>query len=73
MDTYHDQGYKLKSLISSLRHGKKMFASSSGVDSHDARPVSSALESNVNVGDGGMTQSDEPIRQVMYLNCWGPS
>nr|GFC20604.1 hypothetical protein [Tanacetum cinerariifolium] len=62
---HHDQGYKMKSLISSLRHGKKMLASSSSVDySHDTRPVSSALESNVNVGDSGMTQSDESIRQV---------
>ncbi|PWA90352.1 hypothetical protein CTI12_AA101760 [Artemisia annua] len=68
-----DQGYKMKSLINSFRHRKKVFASSSGVNSHDARPVSSFLESNVNVGDSNTTQSDESIRQVMYLNCWGPS
>ncbi|MFS7900061.1 hypothetical protein Hanom_Chr12g01177831 [Helianthus anomalus] len=38
-----DQGYKLRSLINSVRHGKKT------------------------------TYSDDSLRQVMYMNCWGPS
>ncbi|KAL4569882.1 hypothetical protein LXL04_025528 [Taraxacum kok-saghyz] len=59
-----DQGYKLKSLVNSFRHGKKAFTS-------DLRPLSSLLRSNVNVGDRKTTQSDESLRQVMYFNCWG--
>nr|KAJ0215149.1 hypothetical protein LSAT_V11C300117570 [Lactuca sativa] len=62
-----DQGYKLKSLlINSFRHGKKAFTS-------DLRPLSGLLISDVSVGDKKTTQSDESLRQVMYLNCWGQS
>ncbi|KAI3698274.1 hypothetical protein L2E82_41680 [Cichorium intybus] len=61
-----DQGYKLKSLINSFRHGKKAFTS-------DLRPLLGLLRSNVNVGDRKTTQSDESLRQVMYFNCWGQS
>ncbi|KAI3698273.1 hypothetical protein L2E82_41679 [Cichorium intybus] len=61
-----DQGYKLKSLVNSFRHGKKAFTS-------DLRPLLGLLRSNVNVGDRKTTQSDESLRQVMYFNCWGQS
>ncbi|KAL4569883.1 hypothetical protein LXL04_025529 [Taraxacum kok-saghyz] len=50
-----DQGYKLKSLINSIRHGKKVFAS-------DLRPLAGLLRSKVNVGDRKATQSDESLR-----------
>ncbi|KAJ9549944.1 hypothetical protein OSB04_022487 [Centaurea solstitialis] len=63
-----DQGCKLKSLVTnSFRHAN--FNSSQFL-----RPFSSLLLSNVSVsGDRKTTQSDDSIRQVMYINCWGPS
>ncbi|KAI3694020.1 hypothetical protein L1987_76978 [Smallanthus sonchifolius] len=72
-----DQGHKLKSGIKSLQQGKKAFTSSvSGADSADLRPLSGVLGSDV----GGLLgaeerrrQSDDSLRQVMYMNCWGPS
>ncbi|PWA68326.1 hypothetical protein CTI12_AA307360 [Artemisia annua] len=68
-----DQGYKRRSLINSFRHGKKKFTSSAGFD---LRPIFGFSRANVNegiLGGGDMktTQSDDSIRQVMYLNCWG--
>lgn len=47
-----DQGYKLRSLVNSFRHGKKAFTSSVGVHKSELiRPFSSLLQLNVNVGD----------------------
>ncbi|KAK1408798.1 hypothetical protein QVD17_40849 [Tagetes erecta] len=72
-----DQGHKLKSGIKSLQQGKKAFTSSvSGNDPADLRPLSGVLGSDVGGlynGEERRKQSDESIRQVMYLNCWGPS
>ena len=59
-----EQGYKLRSLVNSIRHG---------VDVSDLRPFSSLLRSNVSVGDVKTTQSDDSLKQVMYMNCWGQS
>nr|GEX10073.1 thiolase-like protein [Tanacetum cinerariifolium] len=59
-----EQGYKLRSLVNSFRHG---------VIVSDLRPFSSLLRSNVNVGDVQPTQSDDSLKQVMYMNCWGQS
>ncbi|KAJ9549933.1 hypothetical protein OSB04_022476 [Centaurea solstitialis] len=70
-----DQGHKLKSGIKSFQQGKKAFTSSA--DPADLRPLSGVLGSDV----GGLIageerrrkQSDDSLRQVMYMNCWGPS
>ncbi|KAI3728727.1 hypothetical protein L6452_17368 [Arctium lappa] len=66
-----DQGHKLKLGIKSFQQGKKAFTSSS--DPAELRPLSGVLGSDV----GGLLerrkQSDDSLRQVMYMNCWGPS
>ncbi|KAI3698736.1 hypothetical protein L2E82_42520 [Cichorium intybus] len=67
-----DQGCKLKSLIKSFRHGKKAFTSSTGAEHSDLRPFSTFLGAKVDGGER-KTHSDDSLRQVMYLSCWGPS
>ncbi|KAJ0914465.1 hypothetical protein HanPSC8_Chr06g0238891 [Helianthus annuus] len=65
-----DQGHKLKSGIKSIQQGKKAFTSSvSGADPADFRPLSGIRGG----GEERRDQSDDTLRQVMYLNCWGPS
>ncbi|KAI3714064.1 hypothetical protein L1987_72654 [Smallanthus sonchifolius] len=71
-----DQGHKLKSGLKSLQQGKKAFTSVSGANPADLRQTSGVLGSDV----GGLlgaeerrTQADDSLRQVMYMNCWGPS
>ncbi|KAI3812238.1 hypothetical protein L1987_16945 [Smallanthus sonchifolius] len=68
-----DQGLRLKSGIKSFQQGKKAFTSSAaGPDPADLRPFLAVVGSEV-VGEERMKQSDDSLRQVMYLNCWGPS
>lgn len=67
-----DQGCKLKSLIKSIRHSKKAFTSSSTAEHSDLRPFSSFLGAKIDAGNK-KTNSDDSLRQVMYLSCWGPS
>ena len=59
-----EQGCKLRSLVNSFRHGLNV---------SDLRPFSSLLRSNVSVGDVKPTKSDDSLKQVMYMNCWGQS
>ncbi|KAI3787358.1 hypothetical protein L1987_41778 [Smallanthus sonchifolius] len=70
VNEHSDQGYKLRSLF---RHGKKVFTSSTGVEPGGLRSLSALSRSNVDVGARKTTHSDDSLRQVMYLNCWGPS
>lgn len=72
-----DHHHKLSSGLRSLHHGKKRFSSTSGsgVDPADLRPLYGVLESDcgeIFVGEE-RRNADESIRQVMYMNCWGPS
>nr|GFB66381.1 serine/threonine-protein kinase [Tanacetum cinerariifolium] len=68
-----DQGHKLKSGIKSIQHGKKAFTSSvTGADATDLRPLSGVLGSDVG-GEQRRNQTDDSLRQVMYMNCWGPT
>ncbi|KAL8201519.1 hypothetical protein R6Q57_012858 [Mikania cordata] len=68
-----NQGHKLKSGIKSFQHGKKSLTSS---DPADLRPFSGVVGSEAGgfvAGEERLKQSDDSLRQVMYLNCWGPS
>ncbi|KAL4585141.1 hypothetical protein LXL04_009756 [Taraxacum kok-saghyz] len=69
-----DQDHKLKSGMKSFQQGKKAFGSSVGVDHTEIRPFSGVLGSDVGgtfAGDEMRKQSDDSLRQVMYMNCWG--
>ncbi|KVH95926.1 Protein of unknown function wound-induced [Cynara cardunculus var. scolymus] len=64
-----DQGHKLKSGIKSFQQGKKAFTSSA--DPAELGPISAV--GGLLRGEERRKQSDDSIRQVMYMNCWGPS
>ncbi|CAN1123926.1 hypothetical protein LINPERPRIM_LOCUS3490 [Linum perenne] len=71
-----EQGTKWRSCLQSLHHGKRRMFSGAGEGS-DVRPLAAAVGSD-RAGvmgsrdvDDGARQSDESMRRVMYMNCWG--
>ncbi|KAM4093314.1 hypothetical protein ACB094_06G106600 [Castanea mollissima] len=70
-----DQGQKWKTGLKSLQHGKRKFFYGTGSDASVLRPLSGMIGSDfpgvVGNRDGNLDRSDESLRRIMYLNCWG--
>ncbi|KAI4322618.1 hypothetical protein L6164_022295 [Bauhinia variegata] len=70
-----DPGYKCKSGLKSIQQNRRRLFS--GGDSSDLRPLTGMMGSDIagvvgNCDDGdSRRQSDDSLRKVMYMNCWG--
>ncbi|CAN0914833.1 hypothetical protein LINGRAHAP2_LOCUS28773 [Linum grandiflorum] len=68
-----EQGTKWRSCLQSLHHGKRQMFSGSG-DGSDLRPLAASARVGSDLSsavDDVARQTDESMRRVMYMNCWG--
>ncbi|XP_042517105.1 uncharacterized protein LOC122091303 [Macadamia integrifolia] len=75
VEAFKDQGfcrwnYALRSLH---QHAKNNFRSLSQAKRLPSSSSSMAMTKKLILSDEKMDQSEESLRKVMYLSCWGPN
>ncbi|KAK2370529.1 hypothetical protein P8452_57699 [Trifolium repens] len=67
-----DPGHKCKSAIGSIHQNRSRLFTAGSLS--DLRPLSGVVVSDVSVSseaDERLSRTDDSLRKVMYMNCWG--
>lgn len=67
--SHADPGHKCKTAISSIHRNRTSLFSAGSLLA--IRPLSGFLASDVTEAEERMRQTDDSLRKVMYMNCWG--
>ena len=78
VEALKDQGicrwnHTLKSLQNHVKNNVRSFSQAKQISSLSSSSSSSTLVSNSNRQKEKAKQSEESLRKVMYLSCWGPN